>query len=232
MRVVRTFSPSFDIASGDGLEGGTKRFGRTLLKSKRRTSYTIFEKEALPHLDEIYRSARVMLGSARYEAEDLVQEVFAQAWSLFDSYNAETNCRAWLYAILTNKVRHTHRRMSRAQVISFSDHPDPDLAENIADAPPIATELDDQTILAALEKLTDEAREVILLVDTRGFAYREAAEILDVPVGTVMSRLSRARTQLRTDLATAAASIGIDTTGSDTATNDSSDDQPAKATET
>lgn len=183
------------------------------VRRKRSTSYDVFAKEALPFLDEIFRSARAMLGGRDEEAKDLVQEVFAQAWTSFDAFEAGTNCRAWLYAILTNKVRHAHRRKGRARVIPLSEHVDDRADEQLPADPVVPTELEDDTLLAALDRLGEESRETILLVDTRGFTYQEAAEILDVPIGTVMSRLARARTRLRRELAGAAAELGIETDG-------------------
>ena len=178
----------------------------------------IFEKEAIPHLQEIYRSACGLIGrsAAGSEATDLVQEVYAQAWTSFDSYRAGTNCRAWLYSILMNKARHVFRRRKSARVIPFSDHPDEEVAENIPSEPIVPTEITDEVVLGALDRLSDEHREIVLLVDVRGFAYKEAAEILETPIGTIMSRLSRARAQLRGDLAAAAEDFGLDTSRADT----------------
>lgn len=152
-----------------------------------------------------------MLGGSEGEASDLVQEVYAQAWTSFASYRPGTNCRAWLYSILLNKARHVYRRRQSARVIPFSEHAADDLAQNIPAEPIVPTEVTDENVLAALNRLTEEHREVVLLVDARQFAYKEAAEILDLPIGTVMSRLSRARQILRRDLAASAADYGIDT---------------------
>ena len=180
-------------------------------------SYRLYEQEILPHLEEIYRSARALLGGGRIdEAEDLTQEVFAHAWRSIDRYQAGTNGRAWLYAILMNKVRHIYRSRSNARVIPFSSHSDGEtIAESIPADPPTPTEVRDEDVLAALARLSSDHRELVLLVDTRNFTYREAAEMLELPIGTVMSRLSRARDQLRHDLVHSAAALGIDTSRGD-----------------
>ncbi len=197
--------------------------GRGDPKSMRANDTTIerrkvFEEEAIPHLQEIYRSARGLIGRGAEvsEATDLVQEVYAQAWSSFDSYRPGTNCRAWLYSILMNKARHVFRKRKSARVIPFRDHPDQEIAEKIPSEPVVPTDITDEEVLDALDRLSNEHREIILLVDVRGFPYREAAEMLETPIGTVMSRLSRARAQLRGDLAAAAADLGLDTSRADT----------------
>ena len=187
------------------------------MRRKEDGKYRLYEQEILPHLEEVYRSARALLaGGPPDEAEDLTQEVFAHAWRSIDRYQSGTNGRAWLYAILMNKVRHVYRRRSRGRVIPFSSYSDgEEIAESIPADPPTPVEVRDEEILAALARLSDDHRELVLLVDTRNFTYREAAEILDLPIGTVMSRLSRARSQLRRDLARAAAALGIDTSRGD-----------------
>lgn len=181
------------------------------MKRKDDPTYRLYDEEILPCLEEIYRSACGLLGRSSGEADDLVQEVFAQAWRSIDDYRPGSNARAWLYTILTNKARHVYRRRSKARVIPFSRHGDDGLAESIPATPPVPTELRDEEVLAALGQLSDDHRELVLLVDLRNFTYREAAEMLDLPIGTVMSRLSRARRQLRGALAEAAAEHGIDT---------------------
>src|SRR5690606_8456050 len=130
------------------------------------------------------RSAHALTGGPSDEVEDLAQEVFAQAWKSIEKYRPGSNPRAWLYAILMNKVRHVYSRRSNARVIPFSQHPDEELAESIPAEPPVPTELRDEDVLAALQRLTDDHRELILLVDTRNFSYREAAEMLELPIGT------------------------------------------------
>lgn len=170
-----------------------------------------FEFEALPHLDELYRTAVRLLGGDSAEAQDLVQDVFAQAWKSFDRYEPGTNCRAWLYRILVNKAKHYQRRRYTRKVIPLSEQGNNGVLEN-AGAPPLVPEhIRDEEVLAALERLSDDHREVVLLADVQEFAYKEIAEILEIPIGTVMSRLSRGRTLLREALVLCAQEHGINT---------------------
>jgi len=167
----------------------------------------LFEAEALPHIDVLFRTA-VRLTADRAEAEDLVQETFAQAWLSFRSYEPGTNCRAWLFKILMNKLEHQRRR--RYALLKRTAETDAELlARTVAYVPPVGQELRDEEVLAALGRLPASFREVVLLADVEEFSYREIAEILGVPAGTVMSRLSRGRKLLREMLAGVAAVYGI-----------------------
>ncbi|MCB9217601.1 MAG: sigma-70 family RNA polymerase sigma factor [Candidatus Kapaibacterium sp.] len=169
-----------------------------------------FEAEVLPHLDELYRTAVRLLKGNRDEANDLVQDTFVQAWKSFDRYERGTNARAWLYAILMNKARHYHRRITTRKVVPLSDHGDETLLDRVEGSAPLTAEtISDENILAALERLSEEHREVVLLADVQEFSYKEVAEILEIPIGTVMSRLSRARAGLRSHLHTYAGEFGI-----------------------
>lgn len=169
-----------------------------------------FEAEALPHLDELYRTAVRLLGGDRTEAQDLVQDVFAQAWKSFDRYEPGTNCRAWLYRILINKARHYLRARYSRKVIPLSEGSGgaPDIPGGLVPAP---ERISDREVLAALDRLSDEHREIVLLADVQEFSYKEIAEILEVPIGTVMSRLSRGRAVLREALTEYAREYGINT---------------------
>lgn len=164
-----------------------------------------FENEAMPHMNDIFRAALRVMGD-RGRAEDVTQETFLQAWKSFSKFEAGTNCRAWLFKILFHSVSHHRRKWYR---FSFVKEPEEILESCIAFTPPIPDHLTDEEILAALNKLSPDFRAVVLLVDIEEFAYKEAAEILDVPIGTVMSRLSRGRKQLREQLSTLAASYGF-----------------------
>ena len=170
-----------------------------------------FESEALPHLDELYRTAVRLLNGNRDEANDLVQDAFAQAWKSFDRYEKGTNCRAWLYSILMNKAKHYHRRAVKRKVIPLSDYGDETMLDNLEGQAVQAENIRDEEILGALDRLSDEHREVLLLADVQEFAYKEVADILNIPIGTVMSRLSRARTSLRESLLHYAKEYGINT---------------------
>ncbi len=169
-----------------------------------------FEAEALPHLDELYRTAVRLLGGDRTEAQDLVQDVFAQAWKSFDRYEPGTNCRAWLYRILINKARHYLRARYTRKVIPLSEGSGgvPEVSGGLV---PVPERISDREVLNALDRLSAEHREIVLLADVQEFSYKEIAEILEVPVGTVMSRLSRGRAVLREALAEYAREYGINT---------------------
>ncbi len=164
-----------------------------------------FEAAALPHLNDLYRTARRVLMDPT-EAEDLVQEAFLQAWKSFHRFELGTNCRAWLFKILFHVIQHHRRKMARFGT-GFDDET---IIENtLAYQAPVPEELRDEDFIAAMDKLPPAYREAVLLVDVEEFAYREVAEMVGIPVGTVMSRLSRGRALLRKELADQAAAYGI-----------------------
>jgi RNA polymerase sigma-70 factor (ECF subfamily) len=164
-----------------------------------------FEEQAMPHMDDLFRIALRMTRD-RARAEDAVQEAFLQAWKSFDKFEPGTNCKAWLFRILFYSVQHQRRKWFRFPVASESEEI---LQSTVAAPEPLAETLKDEDIQSALEGLPDDYRAVALLVDVEEFAYREAAEILGIPIGTVMSRLSRARKLLRERLADTAKLYGI-----------------------
>jgi RNA polymerase sigma-70 factor (ECF subfamily) len=161
--------------------------------------------EALPHLNDLFRAASRLVGN-RTEAEDLVQEVYLQAWKSFHRFELGTNCRAWLFKILFNKIHHHYRARYTRRIVKDADE---FLEETVAYEPPVPEHISDEEILMALDKVPASYREVIILADVQEFSYKETAEILGVPIGTVMSRLSRARKLLRIELADVAQSYGI-----------------------
>lgn len=162
-----------------------------------------FERAALPCVDDLLRTAQRMTGD-RTRAEDAVQETYLQAWKSFDRFQPGTNCRAWMFKILFHTVQHHRRWWSRLRQVD-----DDRQFEMLVAKPSLPDRLTDQEILSALDRLSGDYRSVILLVDVEEFAYKEVAGILDVPIGTVMSRLSRARGLLRKELAGAASEYGI-----------------------
>lgn len=166
----------------------------------------VFEAETMRHINDIYRTA-VRLTRDASEADDLVQETYMQAWKSFANYELGTNARAWLYKILFNKFDH-HRRKKFTQA-KYIQEADDLVFGNAAYRAPVPQDLTDEEVIAALNKLPDHYRSVVLLADVHEFDYKEVAAILDVPIGTVMSRLSRARGQLKKTLAGAAAAYGI-----------------------
>jgi RNA polymerase sigma-70 factor (ECF subfamily) len=164
-----------------------------------------FDAEAMPHLNDLYRTALRVLGD-RARAEDVVQEVYLQAWKSFHRFERGTNCRAWLFKILFHCVNHHRRKWFRFPSLKETEE---FRQANLAAPAPVAEQVTDGEILAALQRIPPDFRSVVLLVDVEEFAYRDAAEILRVPIGTIMSRLSRARRLLRDQLAGVARSYGI-----------------------
>jgi RNA polymerase sigma-70 factor (ECF subfamily) len=164
-----------------------------------------FEVEAMPHLKDLFRTALRMTGE-RGHAEDVLQEVYLQAWRSFERFEAGTNCRAWLYKILFHCVSHQRRKWFRLSLLKESEE---FLEANLVQHAAVPQEVTDGEILAALDNLPSEFRSVVLLVDVEEFAYKEVAKILAIPIGTVMSRLSRGRALLRKHLAGSARTYGI-----------------------
>ena len=148
---------------------------------------------ALAHLDEVYRYA-CRLTRQPSLAEDLTQETFLQAWASFERFERGTNCRAWLYRIFHHVHSHSRRKKAReARGLELHQLP----AHAVVYDPPLPRVLDERLVEEAFVELGEEARELVLLADVEGFSYREIAAILGVPIGTVMSRLSRVRKRLR-----------------------------------
>ena len=164
-----------------------------------------FEVEAMPHLNDLFRTALRMTGE-RGHAEDVLQEVYLQAWRSFERFEEGTNCRAWLYKILFHCVSHQRRKWYRLPLLKENEQ---FLEANLVQPTAVAQEITDGEILAALDKIPSDFRSVVLLVDVEEFAYKEVAEILAIPIGTVMSRLSRGRGRLRQHLAELARAYGI-----------------------
>src|SRR5215468_4597432 len=164
-----------------------------------------FEIEAMPHLHDLFRTTLRMTGE-RGHAEDVLQEVYLQAWRSFERFEAGTNCRAWLYKILFHCVSHHRRKWFRFRLLKGNEE---FLEANLVQPATVAQEITNGEILAALDKIPSDFRSVVLLVDVEEFAYKEVAEILSIPAGTVMSRLSRGRSLLRKNLAELARTYGI-----------------------
>ncbi len=160
-------------------------------------AWAAFEGEVLPHADRLFRLA-MWFERNRADAEDVVQDTMIQALRSFHRFQPGTNCRAWLVTILQRIV--SNRRRSKGRSIVVSD-PDDRIAEAMPFVPPIAQELTDEAVLATLRGLPLAYQEVIVLCDVEELSYKEAADALAIPVGTVMSRLHRGRAQLRTALA-------------------------------
>jgi RNA polymerase sigma-70 factor, ECF subfamily len=168
-----------------------------------------FEEEALELADQVYQVARRLVGS-REEAEDLMQETYARAFRSWRSFEPGTNLRAWLLRILTNlNIDRARARQRRPQTEPLEEG---DyflynrLAESTGDSQPeeeerVIARLSQDNVVSALAELPHDFRDTVVLVDIGGFSYAEAAQILDIPVGTVMSRLHRGRRILKRQLA-------------------------------
>ncbi|HEX4929751.1 MAG TPA: sigma-70 family RNA polymerase sigma factor [Gaiellaceae bacterium] len=167
-----------------------------------------FEEEALELADQVYRVARRMVGT-REEAEELVQDTYARAFRSWRSFTPGTNMRAWLLRILTNLNTDRGRKVQRTPDLQPLEESDYYLANKVAaaegeqalDQERVVERLSQGGVVDALAALPHDFRDVVVLVDLGEFSYAEAAQILDVPIGTVMSRLHRGRRILKQTLA-------------------------------
>jgi RNA polymerase sigma-70 factor, ECF subfamily len=164
--------------------------------------YIDFEREALPHMNALYNFALRMTGDPD-DADDLVQETFLKAFRFFDKFEKGTNCKAWLFRILKNSYINDYRKQSKEP--SKVDYEDiENFYENIRSSDVKSNHLEedvfnnllDDNISAAISSLPEDFRTVIILSDIEGFTYEEIADFVDCPIGTVRSRLHRARKML------------------------------------
>jgi RNA polymerase sigma-70 factor (ECF subfamily) len=155
-----------------------------------------FEAEAMPHADRLFRHAMWLAGN-RAEAEDLVQETMVQALQSFHRFTPGTNCRAWLVTILQHVRSNRLRKHGRIVVDSSVEER---VAHVVPFVPPIPDRLTDEDMLLALREIPVHHQEVILLCDVEEMTYKEIAAALEIPIGTVMSRLHRGRELLRSAL--------------------------------
>ena len=167
-----------------------------------------FEEDALALADQVYRVARRMVNS-REEAEDLVQDTYARAFRAWQQYQAGTNLRAWLLRILTNLNIDRGRKAQRSpdsQPLEEGDYflynkLEETISEENPDEERVIERLSQNVVVEALAEVPHDFRDAVVLVDIGEFSYADAAQILDIPVGTVMSRLHRGRRILKASLA-------------------------------
>jgi len=159
-----------------------------------------FESEALVHLDTLYNVALRLTGNAS-DAEDLVQDTVTKAYRAWDKYESGTNCRAWLVTIMRNTFINQYRRESkRPTPVQFDSVEDISVFENVQDRDPAGSffrYIVDDEVQQAIQELPEEFRIPVVLSDVEGLSYAEIAEILELPVGTVKSRLFRGRRRLQ-----------------------------------
>ncbi len=176
--------------------------------------YTDFEKEAIPHMDALYNFALRMTGDSD-EADDLVQETYLKAFRFFDKFERGTNCKAWLFRIMKNTYINTYRKSSKEpdkidyeEVENFYENIKPSSTDSAHLEKEMYDNLLDDELSNAIAALPEDFRTVIILCDIEGFTYDEIADFIDIPVGTVRSRIHRARKMLFTKLYNYAADKG------------------------
>lgn len=161
------------------------------------SAWDAFESEALPHLDRLFRLA-MWLERDRAVAEDLVQDTLVQAMRSFHRYTPGTNCRAWLVTILQHLRSNRRRAAYRYREVEDVDDR---IAATVPFVPAVPQHLTDDAMLAALRGIPEPYQDIILLADVEEMTYKEIADALSIPLGTVMSRLHRGRAALRRQLA-------------------------------
>ena len=203
-------------AGGAGAE--TAGLGRAALERR-------FERDALPYLDQLYGAAMKMTRNPQ-DAQDLVQETFAKAFASFGTFTEGTNLKAWLYRIMTNAYINTYRKKQREPYLGVVEDledwqmggAESTTAMSSRSAEAEAIDRTPATVVTdALNELPEDFRMVVYLADVEGFSYQEIADIVERPIGTVMSRLHRGRARLRQALGEYAREQGIGSAGPATA---------------
>lgn len=176
-----------------------------------------FERDALEYLDQLYGAALRMTRNPA-DAEDLVQETYAKAYAAFHQYAPGTNLKAWLYRILTNTYINSYRKAQRSPKLADGENvedwqlarAESHTSRGLRSAEMEALDrMPDSVVTDALQELSPDFRLAVYLADVEGFAYKEIAEIMGTPIGTVMSRLNRGRRQLREALSDYAREHGM-----------------------
>ncbi|MBP8920556.1 MAG: sigma-70 family RNA polymerase sigma factor [Micropruina sp.] len=182
-----------------------------------------FERDAMVFLDQLYGAALRMTRNLA-DAEDLVQDTYTKAFASFHQFTPGTNLKAWLYRILTNSFINTYRKKQRQPQLSGGDQledwqlarAEAHTSDGLRTAEMEALDrMPDSAVTDAMNALSPDFRLAVYLADVEGFSYKEIAEIMGTPIGTVMSRLNRGRNQLRTALADYAREHGLGRRGGD-----------------
>ncbi|MEJ5262797.1 MAG: sigma-70 family RNA polymerase sigma factor [Ignavibacterium sp.] len=181
-------------------------FAIVIPDEKQRQLYEDFEREAIPHMDALFNFALKMTGDSD-EADDLVQETYLKAFRFFDKFEKGTNCKAWLFRIMKNTYINKYRKETKEpdkvdyeEVENFYENVKPSSTDSAHLEKDIFDNLLDDELSEAINSLPDDFKTVVILCDIEGFTYEEIADFIDVPVGTVRSRLHRARKMLFTKL--------------------------------
>ena len=173
------------------------------------THWERFESEAMPHVASLFRIAR-WLTRNQTDAEDLLQETLMEALRSFHRFRQGTNCRAWLVTIMYHHQSKKRRAATHLQLVSDTEER---IAETIAFEAPTPQNLTDEEVLTALRRIPRTFQEVVVLADVEGFTYKEISGVTQIPLGTVMSRISRGRKLLRSELAAYARAHGFGEAG-------------------
>jgi len=187
-------------------------------RKRNRRARKEFEATALPHVDALYGAAYRLTHNPR-DAEDLVQEAILRAYRFWDSFEKDSNCKAWLFKILTNTFINDYQKRKRSREVLNAALSEQRATDGVLVQERSAAQRDPEGILiertlsddvaAALATLPEEFRLAVILCDVEGFSYKEIADILECPIGTVMSRLYRGRRLLRKELYDFAVAQGI-----------------------
>ena len=188
------------------------------MKTRRTTARAEFEAVALPHVDSLYGAAYRLTRNPR-DAEDLVQDAILRAYRFWDTFQRDSNCKAWLFRILTNTFINTYQKRKRSREVLTAAQAEQDATDGVLMHEGSSTQRDPEGVLldrtlsddvaAALEALPTDFRVAVVLCDVEGFSYKEIAEMMECPVGTVMSRLYRGRRLLKKSLHGFAIAQGI-----------------------